>query len=267
MECTRVRLLSELTVLTQWHSTSMFGISHLPVQPLRLEVETRFWVVFFYGDDLDVANTPVSWTNSGVTLTTGSDYTLSDGSYDSATLTRTATLTINTYDISKNGEYFCYGTYNAPGATLSSTVTLSGVGKLLLSITFLHSYTSHKTNCRAKWNRAFLSFSARVIFSGNCFATTIVFSIASYIIYQVIMSSNMIIYSELLMSYNNDSDVALQCRNFGYALVNYFFRNYRLFLNFWVLSKLAPNIILSGHAYNWLRWKFLGWWFALMAWI
>ena len=25
------------------------------------------------------------------------------------------------------------------------------------------------------------------------------------------------------MSYNNDSDVALQCRNFGYALVNYFF--------------------------------------------
>ena len=104
----------------------------------------------FYGDDLDVANTPVSWTNSGVTLTTGSDYTLSDGSYDSATLTRTATLTINTYDTSKNGEYFCYGTYNAPGATLSSTVTLSGVGKLLLSITFLHSYTSHKTNCRAK---------------------------------------------------------------------------------------------------------------------
>ena len=104
----------------------------------------------FYGDDLDVANTPVSWTKSAVALTTGSDYTLSDGSYDSATLTRTATLTINTYDTSKNGEYVCSGTYTVPSLTKTSTVTLSGVGKLLSSMTFLHSYTSHKNNCRAK---------------------------------------------------------------------------------------------------------------------
>ena len=104
----------------------------------------------FYGDDLDVANTPVSWTKSGVALTTGGDYTLSDGSYDSATLTRTATLTISNYQTSKDGDYICSGSYTAPSATLTSTVALSGVGKLLSSITFLYSYTSHKNNCRAK---------------------------------------------------------------------------------------------------------------------
>ena len=101
----------------------------------------------FYGDDLD---TPVSWTNTDGAITTGGVYTLSDGSYDSATLTRTATLTISSYDTSKNGAYVCSGTYTAPSATLTSTVTLSGVGKLLSSITFLYSYTSHKNNCHAK---------------------------------------------------------------------------------------------------------------------
>ena len=104
----------------------------------------------FYGDDLDVGNTPVSWTNTDGAITTGGVYTLSDGSYDSATLTRTATLTISSYDTSKNGAYVCSGTYTAPSLTKTSTVALSGVGKLLSSITFLYSYTSHKNNCRAK---------------------------------------------------------------------------------------------------------------------
>ena len=111
-------------------TSTAFGIGD------NINPKTAILSCVFYGDDLDVANTPVSWTKSGVALTTGSDYTLSDGSYDSATLTRTATLTINTYDTSKNGEYVCSGTYTAPSATLPSTVTLSGVGKLLSSITF-----------------------------------------------------------------------------------------------------------------------------------
>ena len=33
----------------------------------------------------------------------------------------------------------------------------------------IYNYTSHKNNCRAKWSRAWLSSTARAIFSGSCF--------------------------------------------------------------------------------------------------
>ena len=122
----------------------------------------------FYGDDLDVTNNPVSWIKSGTTITTGGDYALSDGSYDSATLTRTATLTISNYETNKNGEYVCTGSYTAPSATLTSTVTISGVGKLLSSITFLNSYPFMKKLLRKIKSRSVISECA-AIFSGSCF--------------------------------------------------------------------------------------------------
>ena len=91
----------------------------------------------FYGDDLDVSNTPVSWTKSGAGLT-GGRFTSSDGTYDSTTLTRTATLTISDYVSDDNGDYVCSGTYPTGGITKTSTVSLAGVGKLSSSNTFLH---------------------------------------------------------------------------------------------------------------------------------